>query len=65
MALIYIVTAAPVFVFVHDAALVLLIAIVSWETAISTHLGAWAAEDAAAPSRWQRLIGRFTGRRPD
>lgn len=47
MAVVYLVTAAPVFLFVKGEALVLVVAVVSWETALATHLAGWAAEDAA------------------
>lgn len=46
MALVYIVTAGPILVWADDS--VLLVLAISIETAISTHLGAWAAEDAAS-----------------
>lgn len=45
MAVIYIVTAAPILLWMSNS--VLLVLAISIETAISTHLGAWAAEDAA------------------
>lgn len=47
MAVAYLLTAAPVFLLVKGQALVLVVAIVSWETALATHLAGWAAEDAA------------------
>lgn len=46
MLVIYVVTAVPVFLWLRDSVLVVLL--VSFETAVSTHLGAWAAEDAAS-----------------
>jgi hypothetical protein len=45
MAVVYLVTAAPILLWAADS--VLLVLAISIETALSTHLGAWAAEDAA------------------
>lgn len=41
----YIATAVPILLWLHDS--IRLVLAISIETAISTHLGAWAAEDAA------------------
>jgi len=46
MAVVYLVTAAPILLWAADS--VLLVLAISIETAVSTHLGAWAAEDAAS-----------------
>ena len=46
MAVVYIATAAPILLWAADS--VLLVLAISIETAVSTHLGAWAAEDAAS-----------------
>lgn len=48
MAVTYIATAVPILLW--WASSVRLVLAISIETAISTHLGAWAAEDAAEPS---------------
>lgn len=47
MAVIYIVTAGPILWFPSLYNSIRLVLAISIETAISTHLGAWAAEDAA------------------
>lgn len=46
MAVVYVVTAAPILLWLSDS--VLLVLAISIETAASTHLAAWAAEDAAS-----------------